>query len=131
MRKNCPAWRDRVCTGLLDIWLLWLAASDFSEDNIRDKAQEPFLSLRPHTFLVEWVSSKLNDTQSRGDRIALFCVTTRDTIMYQSNRTFNIPPGQPPGHLNFWKISVQIPPSPSQIAVQMPPPRGNKQFYFI
>ena len=54
-----------------------------------------------------------------------------EAIMYQSNRSFNIPPGQPPGHLNFWKISVQIPPSPGQIAVQMPPPRGNKPFYFI
>ena len=30
-------------------------------------------------------------------------------IMYQSNRSFNIPPRQPPGHLNFWKIFVQIP----------------------
>ena len=29
---------------------------------------------------------------------------------------------QPPEHLNFWKISVQIPPSPSQGAVQMPHP---------
>ena len=44
------------------------------------------------------------------------------------------PPRQPPGHLKFWKISVQIPPSPSQIAVQMPPPRGNKPlilFYIV
>ena len=31
-------------------------------------------------------------------------------LMYQSNRSLNIP-GQPPGHLNFWKIFVQIPPS--------------------
>lgn len=31
--------------------------------------------------------------------------------MYQSNRSFNIPLGQPPGHLNFWKIFVEIPPS--------------------
>ena len=37
--------------------------------------------------------------------------------MYQSNRSFNIPPGQPPGHLNFWKIFVQIPPSPGWKAV--------------
>ena len=28
-------------------------------------------------------------------------------------------PGQPPGHLNFWKIFVQIPPSKGQKAVQM------------
>ena len=32
------------------------------------------------------------------------------------------PTGQPPGHLNFWKIFVQIPPSPGRKAVQMPPP---------
>ena len=32
--------------------------------------------------------------------------------MYQSNQSFNIPPTPPqlPGHLNFWKIIVQIPP---------------------
>ena len=30
------------------------------------------------------------------------------------------PPGQPPGHLNFWKSFVQIPPSRGQKAVQMP-----------
>ena len=46
------------------------------------------------------------------------------------------PPGQPPGHLTFLKIIVQIPPFPSQNAVQMPhnrvhsgdqmpPPRGH------
>ena len=44
-------------------------------------------------------------------------------LMYQSNRSFNIPPpGQPPWHLNFWKIFVQIPPSPGQKGDQMPPP---------
>ena len=32
------------------------------------------------------------------------------------------PLGQPSGHLNVWKIGVQIPPSSSQIAIQMPPP---------
>ena len=42
---------------------------------------------------------------------------------------FNIPPGQPPGHLNFWKIFVQIPPSPGQKAVQMPPPQGELPDY--
>ena len=34
------------------------------------------------------------------------------------------PPGQPPGHLNFWKTFVQIPPSLGRKAVQMPPPLG-------
>ena len=44
--------------------------------------------------------------------------------MYQSTRSFNIPPGQPPGHLNFWKKFFQIPPSPGQKGDQMPPPPG-------
>ena len=46
------------------------------------------------------------------------------------------PPWQPPGHLTFLKIIVQIPPYPGQNAVQMPltgvhsgdqmpPPRGH------
>ena len=30
--------------------------------------------------------------------------------------------GQPPGNLNFWKVFVQILPSPDRKAVQMPPP---------
>ena len=42
-------------------------------------------------------------------------------IMYQSNRSFNIPPpGQPPGICIFCKIFVQIPPSRGRNAVQMP-----------
>ena len=56
----------------------------------------------------------------------------RHLFMYQLNRTLNIPPG----HLNFWKIFVQIPPSRGRKAVQMPyyrfipgdqmpPPPGN------
>ena len=47
-----------------------------------------------------------------------------------------LPPGQPPGHLTFLKIIVQIPPYPGRNAVQMPhtrvhsgeqmpPPRGH------
>ena len=31
----------------------------------------------------------------------------------------------PPGHLNFWKIFVQIPSSPGRKVVQMPHPRDN------
>ena len=49
--------------------------------------------------------------------------------------TSTCPPGQPPGHLTFLKIIVQIPPHPGQNAVQiphtgvhsgdqMPPPQG-------
>ena len=41
------------------------------------------------------------------------------------------PPGQPPGYLNFWKIFVQIPPSPGRKAVQMPPPPGKLQGCFF
>ena len=39
------------------------------------------------------------------------------------------PPGQPPGHFNFWKIFVQILPSPGRKAVQMPPPPGKLPAY--
>ena len=59
---------------------------------------------------------------------------TDHEVMYQSNRSFNIP--QLPGHLNIWKIFVQIPSSRGRKAVQMPhhrsipgdqmpPPPGN------
>ena len=42
--------------------------------------------------------------------------------MYRSNRSFNMPPfpGQPPGHLTFFKIIVQISPYPGQNALQTP-----------
>ena len=51
-------------------------------------------------------------------------------------------PGQPPGHLNFWKIFVPIPPFRGRKAVQMPnhrsipgyqmpPPPGNFLVAFI
>ena len=47
--------------------------------------------------------------------------TTYLKLMYRSNRSFNInPPRQPPGHLTFLKIIVQIPPYPGQNAIQMP-----------
>ena len=63
-------------------------------------------------------------------------------FMYQSNRSFNIPPGQSPGHLNFWKIFGKSPPSRGRKAVQMPhhrsipgdqipPPPGNFSVAFI
>ena len=52
-------------------------------------------------------------------------------IMYQSNRSFNIPPRQPPGHLNFWKFFWKIPPSPGRQAVQMPPPLGKLPDYCL
>ena len=36
-------------------------------------------------------------------------------VMYRSNRSFNIPPGQPPGHLTCLKIIVQIPHYPAVV----------------
>ena len=53
------------------------------------------------------------------------CISRPPVVMKSRdpNRSFNIPPpGQPPGHLNFWKISFQIRPSPGQKGDQMPPP---------
>ena len=61
----------------------------------------------------------------------IFSITSQIAACYVPFKSkLQHPPRATPGHLNFWKISVQIPPSPSQIAVQMPPPRGNKPFYF-
>ena len=64
-----------------------------------------------------------------------FCGTRRKYAVFFSYFSFDLctsqfeastspPPGQSPGHLNFWKIFVQIPPSPGRKAVQMPPPLG-------
>ena len=40
-----------------------------------------------------------------------YTIGTSALFMYRSNRSFNMPPpGQPPGHLTFLKIIVQIPP---------------------
>ena len=51
-------------------------------------------------------------------------------IMYQSNRSFNIPsgtPGQPPGHLNFWKFLFKFPPHRAEKLFKCPHPRENYQ----
>ena len=42
-------------------------------------------------------------------------------VMYWSNRSFNMPPpGQPPGHLAFLKIIVQIPPTRAKMPFKCP-----------
>ena len=63
----------------------------------------------------------------------MYTLSVCHAVMYQSNRSFNTPPpGQPPWHLNFWKIFVQIPPSPGQKGKQMsPPPPENIPDYLI
>ena len=48
-------------------------------------------------------------------------------VMYLSNRSFNIPPGQPPGHLNFWKIFGKFPPHRAEKLFKCPPSRENYQ----
>ena len=64
------------------------------------------------------------------------------TCTSQIEASTSPPPRQPPGHLNFWKIFVQIPPFGGQQAVQMPrdrsipgdqmpPPPGNFWVAFI
>ena len=52
-------------------------------------------------------------------------------LPYQSNRSSNIPPGNPPGIWIFGKFFVQIPPSPGRKAVQMPPPSGKLPDYCL
>ena len=46
--------------------------------------------------------------------------------MYQSTRSFNIPSGNT-GHLNFWKIFVQIPPHQAEKLFKCSHPRENYQ----
>ena len=50
-------------------------------------------------------------------------------LMYQPTRSFNIPPGQPPGAFEFLENFWKIPPSPGRKAVQMPPPPGKSPDY--
>ena len=40
--------------------------------------------------------------------------------MYQSNQTLNILPQATPGHLNFWKIFVQISPPQAEKLFKYP-----------
>ena len=45
---------------------------------------------------------------------------TGTTNVSVKSKLQHAPPGQPPGHLTFLKIIVQIPPYPGQNAVQIP-----------
>ena len=50
----------------------------------------------------------------------LSCFTDNNYVSVKSKLQHAPPPGQPPGHLTFLKIIVQIPLYPGQNAVQMP-----------
>ena len=50
----------------------------------------------------------------------LIYVCTLNPYVSVKSKLQHAPPGQPPGHLTFLKIIVQIPPYPGQNAVQMP-----------
>ena len=54
---------------------------------------------------------------------------TATNVPVKSKLPHPSPPGQPPGHLGFWKIFVQISLSPGRKAVQMPPPPGKLPDY--
>ena len=86
----------------------------------------------PRTFKVP--TSFRGPPRSGIKLIAALCTSQIEASTY--------PPGQPPVHLNFWKIFVQIPPSRGRKAVQMPhfrsiagdqmpPPPGNFSVAFI
>ena len=101
--------------------------------------KKPIVSV---TYENERISIKKQLTLDKVCVTSLLCIPWADlwpfnTVMYRSNRSFNIPPpGKTPGHLTFLKIIVQIPPYTVQNAVQMPltrvhsgdqmpPPRGH------
>ena len=96
--------------------------------------------ITPTSFQIVWCFHKFYTLFYMLDTFYLSSLLP--SIMYQWNRSLSIPPGQPPGHLNFWKIFVQIPPSRGQKAVQMPhhrsipgnqmlPPPGNFSVVFM
>ena len=58
----------------------------------------------------------------------IFC-SSPDNVPVKSK--LQHPPRQLPGHLNFWKIFVQIPPSLGQKTVHMPPPLGKLPDYCL
>ena len=74
--------------------------------------------ITPTSFQIVWCFHKFYTLFYMLDTFYLSSLLP--SIMYQWNRSLSIPPGQPPGHLNFWKIFVQIPPLRGRRAVQMP-----------
>ena len=103
-----------------------------------EQLTELLYSFRSVMLKVQTIKHAVLWTSCNSNSVAItqWNESTHGTLMYRSNRSFNIPPGQPPGHLTFLKIIVQIPPYPGQNAVQMPhtrvhsgdqmpPPRGH------
>ena len=110
------------------------------------------LSLSSGIYLYRPYTSSNHRLESAGLNALIFGdpgATSRDDAIFlgESLCTSQIEastsaPGQSPGHLNFWKIFVQIPPSRGRKAVQMPhyrsipgdqmpPPLGNFSVAFI
>ena len=83
-RPRCaPFWDDFLaCVVRVGPNDQWVQCQNYRED---------YLECLHHKKLVSLLSSSIDQSPS---------------LMYQS---LNIPPGQPPGHLNFWKIFVQVP----------------------
>ena len=74
-----------------------------------------FYFLQENVFKGGWSLEKIFSNKNYchvfDTRFAVFFPLPSYCVMYRSIRSFNIPPGQPPGHLTFLKIIVQIPPS--------------------
>ena len=68
---------------------------------------------KPQINLVSLWGDSFTDNNIGQVETLLGCINryrvfwTARFIMYLSNRSFNIPPRQPPGHFKFWKIFVQ------------------------
>ena len=80
--------------------------------------------LPPHIELQRWLSEINNDTRkdaNQSNKMKTYRLfKTIDNYVSVKSKLQHAPPGQPPGHLTFLKIIVQIPPYPGQNAVQMP-----------
>ena len=92
---------------MIDIWIPWWTPRYDTQNRL-------VLKLLPVIFFQGRGSGEMWSFST------IFPLPHYNRVMYRSNRSFNIPPGQPPGHLPFLKMIDQIPPNPGQNAVQMP-----------
>ena len=117
----------------VNVFLFWLTTSLDDSRFVRSRCERiPYMVLKGKLDVQkQWTRSerKLNSFQL----LLSFC---KLWLCIGQIEASTCPPGQPPGHLTFLKVVVQIPPYPDQNVVQIPhtrvhsgdqmaPPRGH------
>ena len=118
-------------------WVLLQAMfmNDWNQTAQRLKLQERLLIINKRN-IIRWSIYRDNNFHSRRQVFKFFLKSWVLKLNVSVKSKLQHPPGQPPGHLTFLKIFVQISPYPGQNAVQMPntrvhsgdqmpPPRGH------